>query len=140
MQDMRDYKVDVAALQETMWSEDAVMKGDKGEEIINFQSSAQGYRGLGFYMTAEWRNRLVATKIDSERIAVIKFRVHHENEGEADMVIINAYVPTLMKAKSQPELTEAFYQDLEKTYKKEKRGAMFTLILGDSSQQKIKWS
>ena len=53
------------------------------------------------------------------------------------MVIINAYAPT-MKAKSQPEpeLTEAFYQDLEKAskttsykYKKEKRGAMFTLIL-----------
>ena len=60
---MRDYKVDVAALQETMWSADAVMKGDRGEEIINFQSLVQGYRGLGFYMTAEWRNRLVATKI-----------------------------------------------------------------------------
>ena len=67
---MRDYKVDVAALQETMWSADAVMKGDRGEEIINFQSLAQGYRGLGFYMTAEWRSRLVATKAISERIAV----------------------------------------------------------------------
>ena len=47
------------------------------------------------------------------------------------MAIINAYAPTMMKAKSQPELTEAFYQDLEKAYKREKRGAMFTLMLGD---------
>ena len=97
---MRDYKVEVAALQETMWNTDAVVKGNRGEEIINFQSSAQGYRGLGFYMTAEWRNRLVATKIISERIAVIKFRVYHENEGEADMAIINAYAPTMMMAKN----------------------------------------
>ena len=37
----------------------------------------------------------------------------------------------MMKAKNRPELTEAFYQDLEKAYKKEKRGAMFTLMLGD---------
>ena len=38
IKDMRDYKVEVAALQETMWNADAVLKGDKGEEIINFQS------------------------------------------------------------------------------------------------------
>ena len=47
------------------------------------------------------------------------------------MATINAYAPTTTKAKSQPELTEAFYQDLEKAYKREKRGAMFTLTLGD---------
>ena len=53
IKDVRDYKVDVAALQETMWNADAVTKGDRGEEIINFQSPVQGYRDLGFYMTAE---------------------------------------------------------------------------------------
>ena len=57
IKDVRDYKVEVAALQEAMWNwnADAATKGDRGEEIINFQSSAQGYRGLGFC-------RLVATK------------------------------------------------------------------------------
>ena len=35
---MRDYKVEVAALQETIWNADAVVEGDRGEEIINFQS------------------------------------------------------------------------------------------------------
>jgi len=32
IKDMRDYKVEVAALQETMWNADAVTKGDRGEE------------------------------------------------------------------------------------------------------------
>ena len=42
IQDMREHRVEVAALQEAMWNEDTVVKGDRGEEIINFQTHAQG--------------------------------------------------------------------------------------------------
>ena len=131
IKDMREHRVEVAALQETMWNEDTVVKGDIGEEIINFQTHAQGYRGLGFFMTKLWRERLISTRIINERIAVIRFRMLHEEKGTADVVMINAYGPTMMKAKHQPELTEAFYQQLERTYRREKKGAAFTFILGD---------
>ena len=63
IKDMKDHKVEVAALQETMWNEEVMVRGDKGDEIVNFQSPAPEYRGLGFYMTKKWRDRLVATKI-----------------------------------------------------------------------------
>jgi len=129
--DMKDHKVEVAALQETMWNEEVMVRGDKGDEIVNFQSPAPEYRGLGFYMTKEWRDRLVATKIVNERIAVIRFRIPQGKKEEAEVVMINAYAPTMMKAKSKPEITEAFYQDLEKIYRKEKKGAEYIFILGD---------
>ena len=67
IKDMREHRVEVAALQETMWNEDTVVKGDRGEEIINFQTHAQGYRGLGFFMTKLWRERLISTRIINER-------------------------------------------------------------------------
>ena len=54
---MREHRVEIAALQETMWNADTVVKGDRGEEIINFRMQAPGYRGLGFYMSKVWRDR-----------------------------------------------------------------------------------
>ena len=120
--DMREHRVEIAALQETMWNADTVVKGDRGEEIINFQTQAPGYRGLGFYMSKVWRDRLISTRVINERIAVIRFRMIHKEKGTADVVIINAYGPTMMKAKHQPELTEAFYRQLERTYRREKKG------------------
>ena len=92
IRDARDYKVEVAALQAAMWSADAVAKGDRGEEVVNSQSPAQGRRGLGLYMTTEWRERLVAAKVVSEREAVVKLRVRRESEGEADVATAHSIV------------------------------------------------
>jgi exonuclease III len=114
-----------------MWNEEVMIRGEKGDEIVNFQSQAQEYRGLGFYMTQKWRERLIATKLINERIAVIRFRVPHGKKEEVEVAMINAYAPTMMKARSKPEVTEAFYQDLERTYRKERKGTEYTFILGD---------
>ena len=45
--------------------------------------------------------------------------------------MINTYAPTMMRAKENPEMTEAYHQQLGQTYNQERRGMMSTLMLGD---------
>ena len=45
--DMKWKKVDVVALQETMWSLDATVKSKDGAATISFKTSAEEHRGLG---------------------------------------------------------------------------------------------
>ena len=52
--DMKWKKVDVAALQETMWNHDATVKSKDGAATINFEVNAEEYRGLGFYLSPKW--------------------------------------------------------------------------------------
>ena len=61
--DMKWEKVDIAALQETMWNQDATVKSSDGAMIINFKMNAEGYRGLAFYLSPTWAERLTSTKI-----------------------------------------------------------------------------
>ena len=132
-EDMKSQKVSFAALQETMWDENVAVNGRNGEVIINFSSQDDGYRGLGFYISSEWKERLVTTKIVNGRMAVMRFRAFSEtgNEGKADLVIINVYAPTLMRAKGHPEITESFYHELEQLYQAEKKGTTSVFLTGD---------
>ncbi len=95
-EDMREHRMEVAALQEAMWNVDAVVKGDRGEEVIDFRTQAPGYRGLGFYMSRASRDRLVSTRVINERVAAMRFRVLHEEKGAADVAMINAYAPPIL--------------------------------------------
>ena len=45
--------------------------------------------------------------------------------------MINTYGPTMMRTKDNPEITEAYYQNLSNTYNQEKKGMVSTIILGD---------
>lgn len=125
--DMEGKDICFAALQETGWKKDATINGTNGGQIINFESEDDAYRGLGFYVSPEWKERLVTTKLVNSRMAVARFKAFDKE----DLVIINVYGHTMMKAKLHPELTEAFYNDLKTLYREEKRGTMSVFILGD---------
>ena len=45
--------------------------------------------------------------------------------------MINTYAPTMMRAKENPKMTEAYHQQLAQTYSQERRGMTSTFILGD---------
>jgi exonuclease III len=132
-EDMKSQRVSFAALQETMWDQNVAVNGTNGEMIINFSSQEDGYRGLGFYISSEWKERLVTSKIVNGRMAVLRFRAFSETgkEGKADLVIINVYAPTMMRAKAHPEITESFYHELEQLYQAEKKGTTSVFITGD---------
>jgi exonuclease III len=128
---MNGKSVSLAALQETGWKvETDIMVQTKGYtgSIINFESEDGEYRGLGFYMSPQWRERLDSTKLVSSRVAVARFKAF--GRGKL-LTIINVYGPTMMRTKDHPELTEAFYNDLRGLYETEKRKAEFVIIMGD---------
>ena len=103
--DMKWKNVDIAALQETIWSHDAIIKDRSGAMIINFKINAEGYRGLAFYLSPKWAERLTSTKIINTRMAAARLKAF--NVDKADLVAINAHAPTMTRAKENPELTEA---------------------------------
>ena len=108
--DMKWKKVDIAALQETMWNHDATVTSSDGAAIINFKMNAGGYRGLAFYLSPKWAARLTSTRIINARMALARFKAF--NTDKADLVMINACAPTMMRTKENREITEAHYQRL----------------------------
>jgi exonuclease III len=127
IQDMSQRGICFAALQETGWKTEAEVNGPKGEHIINFDSKIEGYRGLGFYISPEWKDRIVTSKLVNNRIAVARFKAWETEE----LVIINVYGPTMMRTSDDPEMTEAFFNELKEVYLKEKRKTRAVFILGD---------
>ena len=125
--DMSGKGICFAALQETGWKTEAEVNGQKGEQIINFESKIEGYRGLGFYISPAWKERIVTSKLVNNRIAVIRFKAWEKEE----LVIINVYGPTMVRTIDDPETTEAFFNELKKTYTAEKRSTQAVYIVGD---------
>ena len=112
-----------------MWSQDATAQGRGGEAIINFQSPKEGYRGLGFYLSSQRTRRVASTRIINGRVVVVRLKAL--SEGNADLVVVNVHGPTMMRAKENPEATEALYRQLSQTGKEEKRGVASAFTLGD---------
>ena len=127
--DMRGKRVDIAALQETMWNQDATITSKEGAMIINFKINAEGYRGLAYYLSPQWASRLKSTRVVNNRIVVARFKAF--NSEKADLAVINTYGPTMMRTRENPEFTEEYYQHLSNTYNQEKKGMVSTFILGD---------
>ena len=112
IRDMREKDICFAALQETGWKTDAEVNGPNVEQIINYESKTEGYRGLGFYISPAWKEKVVTSKLINNRIAVIRFKAWEKEE----LVIINVYGPTMMRTIDDPETTEEFYNNLKETY------------------------
>ena len=45
----------------------------RGGVIINLEGATREYRGLGFYISDSWLDKLISAKLINDRIAVIKF-------------------------------------------------------------------
>ena len=72
---------------------------------------------------------MVSTKVINDRVVVARLKAF--NADETDLAIVNAYAPTIMRAKENPEITEAFYHQLRQVYNQERRGLTSTFVLGD---------
>ncbi len=64
--DMMERKISIAGIQETRWTENAVVK-EVGGTIYNLGHDDEEYYGLGFYVSEEWVDRLVSMKIVNSR-------------------------------------------------------------------------
>ena len=108
--DMKWKKVDVAALQETLWSHDATATSSDVAVTISSKTSTEGCRGLAFYLSPKRAARLASTRVIDARAAVARLKAL--NADKADLVMINACAPTMMRTKENREITEAHYQRL----------------------------
>ena len=131
-EDMRERKIGIAGLQETLWNRNIMITSDHGV-IHTFESSNETYRGLGFYMSTEWRDRLISLKIVNERICLARFRAFSEPgvDLKADFTVINIYGPTSMRTRNQQHIEDAFFAEVRRVYEEEKRGTTAVFVLGD---------
>lgn len=117
VKDMKLRNVDIACLQETKWTEDAIVRRWEGEQkyrIINLAAATDNTRkqyGMGFYVAGDWVDRIVEAYRVTDRMAIIRFQIHEKRNRY--LTIINVYGPTEEKARSgDTEDVTAFYAEL----------------------------
>ena len=99
----------------------------EGAKITNLESKENGYRGLAFYTSRKWSERIINVKLVNERIAAIRFDLGDEGQ----LTVINVYGPTGVVTKERPEIGRDFYNQVQDTYIAEKSKSSLVFILGD---------
>ena len=99
------------------------MRDGKGHLIIKIPAHTTNQHkqyGMGFYMSNKWIKRFVKAEWVSDRIAVIKFKIHQKKNKY--LTILNVYGPTGVQARAGNEAeVSAFYDQLNKEVRKQKR-------------------
>jgi exonuclease III len=115
------YNVDIAVVQEIRW---------KGTGQIRYSfyyrglPNRQGYKGVGFYVTKQIRNRIMGFEPVTERICSIRIKGKFYNT-----TIINIYAPT---EDDSAEEKEMFYEELQKQMDKISNYDMI-IVIGDAN-------
>ena len=135
MQDMVKRGVAVACLQETWAGEYYYESRNKNGKIIGLDPGPE-YKphfryGLGFYISNQWDENLWSIKTISNRIAIAQFIISKTESRNTYLTLINVYAPTSERTRKNPTETQAFYDQLSKTYKEYKPRSEFVIICGD---------
>ena len=134
VKDMKLRKIGIGCLQETRWHEDKMIHLEhRTGNIINIKAMSENEHkryGMGFYVSKEWMRRYEGHEYVTDRIATIKFRIHHKKNRF--LTLINVYGPTNQYAREgNLEEVEQFYDDLKKTVARKKRSSAIVIVAGD---------
>ena len=124
--DARERKLHFMCLQETGCKIHQEFMG-KGGIIINLAGQSDEYRGLAFYISNGWSERIINVKLINDRIAVIRYDL----EEKGQLTVINVYGPTSVNTAREPELGRAFYSQVQAVYSAEKVKSALVFIMGD---------
>lgn len=133
MADCEKHNLSVCAFQETH-CEPQSFSGKNGKIIcLNSETPNEGHSnyGQGFYISNQWLDYLWGIKRINNRISVIRFRTNKYGDKKVNIVIINVYAPTSKLTKTDPEITESFYQQLNSTIETYKKHTHLLIIAGD---------
>ena len=125
-QDAEERGIHFMGLQETGIKDYLEIVGKEGK-IINFEGISDGYRGLAFFTSREWSERIINAKLINNRIAVMRFDIGSEGQ----LTVINVYGPTGVVTRERPEVGKDFYSQVQETYIAEKFKSSLVFILGD---------
>ena len=82
---MTKRKISICCIQETKNIRTYDTLTSNGDKFIFLGRQLNGYGGLGFYVSKEWKDRVADSRLINERIAVIRlFRKQPETEAEAE--------------------------------------------------------
>jgi len=105
--DAKERGIHIMGLQETGLKEHREILGKNGK-IINLAGITDQYRGMAFYASGEWSERIISVKLVNDRIAVM--RLDLGNQGQ--LAIINVYGPTGVVTRQNPEKGREFYDQV----------------------------
>ena len=73
-EDMRNRKISVCAIQETRTDLNGEVYLENGDLFVFFGLQANGFGGLGYYISAGWTGRFQTTKKVTDRIVIARFQ------------------------------------------------------------------
>ena len=130
--DAKERGIHIMSLQETGLKEHREILGKNGK-IINLAGITDQYRGMAFYASGEWSERIISVKLVNDRIAVI--RLDLGNQGQ--LAIINVYGPTGVVTRQNPEKGREFYDQVQQIFVSEKRKSSLVFIMGDFNSKRL---
>jgi len=95
--DAKERRIHIMGLQETGLKEYREILGRNGK-IINLAGNTDHYRGLAFYASGEWSERVLSVKLVNDRIAVIRLDLGDQGQ----LAIFNVNGVTGMVTKQNP--------------------------------------
>jgi exonuclease III len=125
MQDLESRKVHVACLQETHTKTNTFIN-EKG--ILH--CFGENRYGQGFYISQALIGNIYGFEVISERISILHITLA-KTEQATRISIINAYGPTSMLTKENPDIATIYYTDLRNALTKCRRMSAIVIIGGD---------
>ena len=77
---MKGRKINICAVQETRNNKTTEIDID-GNLFIFFGVQANGYEGLGFYISRAWKHRLTGYQLRNERVAMLRFQIEEKENN-----------------------------------------------------------
>jgi exonuclease III len=115
--------LDIAAVQKIRWRGTGQISKMRYSFYYSGSPNRQGYKGVGFYVTKQIKNRIMGFEPVTERICSIKIKGKFH-----DTTIINIYTPT---ENDSAEEKEMFYAKLQKWIDKISKYDMI-IVIGDA--------
>lgn len=108
------YEVYIIGIQETKIAEASEEMFKSGNKLMIFAQKQTKHRGIGFLICKRLLPHLTMSKKISDDVAYVELDIPSKDKDKTIYRIINWYIPTLLKAEENPELTTKFYRDLKK--------------------------
>jgi len=123
--ELRHFRCNITAIQETRWIGDCVMDVN-GFRVFLSSNKRQRTRGTGFIVDPKWNDRVIDWNPVSDRVCVIRIKGRFFN-----LSLINVYAPTNDRPEDEKD---SFYSLLERTYDQCPRNDI-KIVLGDLNAQ-----
>ena len=120
--EMERLEVDIWGLTEVRWEGQGHFHTSKGHTVIYSGNEKRGLQGIELWMHKKIYRAIISYEPVNERMMVVILNARPKN-----ITLVQAYAPT---ATAEEEISETFYEELERVTKKIPQGDI-TMMMGD---------